>query len=197
MLENSTQQKISHTTNLAPQSKKWCRGFTLVELIVSLGLFTAVALISIGALLSVVSANKKVQSLRVVMDNLNFSVESMARSMRVGSSYQCGGINAIPNDCGELGSDIVSFKDINGSVVVYRLHDSSIQRSTDGGLSYLDMTSPEITIEKLRFFVRGALKGDQRQPRVLFITEGVAGVKDLEQAEFNLQTTISQRPLDT
>ncbi len=65
------------------------RGFTLVEMIVSLAIFSIVATVSLGALVSIVSANKKAQTLQSTITNLNFALESMSRDMRVGGKYHC------------------------------------------------------------------------------------------------------------
>ncbi|MCK5591605.1 MAG: type II secretion system protein, partial [Candidatus Pacebacteria bacterium] len=56
-----------------PSFAKKVGGFTLVEMMVSLGMFTIVLSISVGALLSMVSSNRKTQSLRGAMDNLNLA----------------------------------------------------------------------------------------------------------------------------
>jgi prepilin-type N-terminal cleavage/methylation domain-containing protein len=65
------------------------RGFTLVEIIVSLALFAVVALIAVGAFLKIIDANKQSQSLQTAMNNTSFALESMVREMRVGSNYYC------------------------------------------------------------------------------------------------------------
>lgn len=73
------------------------KGFTLVEMIVSLAVFTVVALIAVGALLKITDANKKSQTMKSVINNLNFALESMSREMRVGTVYDCvGNVDVIP-----------------------------------------------------------------------------------------------------
>lgn len=64
-------------------------GFTLIEMIVSLAIFTIVAVVAVGAFLKVIDANKKSQSLKTATNNINFALESMTREMRVGSVYTC------------------------------------------------------------------------------------------------------------
>jgi len=65
------------------------RGFTLIEIIISLGIFAVVAVIAIGALLKVLSANKKAQSVQDAVTNLNFAMDTMLRDIRTGSKYDC------------------------------------------------------------------------------------------------------------
>ena len=84
-------------------------GFTLVEMIVAIAVFSVIMTISVGTLLAMVDANRKAQSLKSVIDNLNFAVENMSRNMRVGTLYHCettgsvtGAISA-PQDCASGG----------------------------------------------------------------------------------------------
>lgn len=65
------------------------RGFTLIEIIVSLGVFSVVITIAVGALLMLVAANAQLQSEQVVMTNLSFALDSMTREIRTGTNYYC------------------------------------------------------------------------------------------------------------
>jgi prepilin-type N-terminal cleavage/methylation domain-containing protein len=76
-----------YRTRKGEREKK--RGFTLVEIIVSLALFTVVAVIAVGAFLRILAANKQSQALQTAMNNANFALESMVRELRVGSNYVC------------------------------------------------------------------------------------------------------------
>ncbi len=64
-------------------------GFTLIEMIVAVSIFTIVMLVVVGALLSLNDSSRKAQALRTVIDNLNFAVEDMNRKIRTGSNYLC------------------------------------------------------------------------------------------------------------
>ena len=72
-------KKFSHTQS----------GFTLIEMIVSLGLFSIVVTISVGALLVLVATNQQLQGEQSVMTNLSFALDSMTREIRTGTSYYC------------------------------------------------------------------------------------------------------------
>lgn len=67
-----------------------CRGFTLVETMVAIAIFTIVIVIGIGALLNSNASYRESDNVRKVVDNLNFVMEDMARGLRVGSAYVCG-----------------------------------------------------------------------------------------------------------
>src|SRR3990167_4918000 len=81
------------TTNYALRTNA---GFTLVEMIVAVGLFSLVMLVSVGALLALTGANRKAQALQSVMNNLNIALDGMVRSIRMGSNYSCDGGNCDP-----------------------------------------------------------------------------------------------------
>ncbi|MEK7531417.1 MAG: type II secretion system protein [Patescibacteria group bacterium] len=179
-------------------------GFTLVEMIVSVGLFTAVSFIATGSLLSIVLVNKKVQAQQAVMNNLNFALESMTRDIRVGKAYHCGGGTFTdPQDCSG-GGDYFSFLSAeNAQQYVYRLEPggSVIEKSTEGGVlgSYTDLTAEEIHINSLSFVVKGSALGDGIQPSVLIALSGYAFIESQsrpEKVDFSLQTTVSQRLID-
>ncbi len=65
------------------------KGFTLVEMMIAVGLFTVLMTVGIGAILGVNSTHRKTQTMRAVIDNLSFLMEDMARSIRLGDSYYC------------------------------------------------------------------------------------------------------------
>ena len=65
------------------------RGFTLIEIIVSLAIFSVVAVIAIGALVRVTSANRQAQAIQSGVNNVSFILDSMSRELRVGTGYKC------------------------------------------------------------------------------------------------------------
>src|SRR5436853_500978 len=88
-------------------------GFTLIELMVASSIIIIVMVISIGAVLSIVDANRKAQSLNSVITNLNFAVESMVRDMREGKNF-CQG-TSIPCNLPYT----ISFFNSSGDQVTY------------------------------------------------------------------------------
>lgn len=65
------------------------KGFTLIEIIVSLAIFSVVAVIAIGALVRVTSANRQAQAIQSGVNNVSFILDAMSREMRVGTGYVC------------------------------------------------------------------------------------------------------------
>ena len=64
-------------------------GFTLVEMLVSLSLFTVVLTMSVGTLLVLIDANARAQNMQLVMSNLSFALDSMTREIRTGTDWYC------------------------------------------------------------------------------------------------------------
>lgn len=195
-------------TKLSSQS-----GFTLIELMVSLMLFTIVVLAAVGSLYAVNNASRKVQAMRSVIDNLNFGLESMSRTVRTGNIVVCGGVanttslnpivSSNPNCPFEnqnpstkllvdstLGADqLVEYQlaKPNGTGVIQK-------RVQEGGIwtNWVDITAPEIDVNELSFYVDGADAIDNIQPNVMLFVQGVA-VAGEETAPFAIQTYLSQR----
>lgn len=69
--------------------KQKTKGFTLIEMIVSLGLFSVVIVVAVGALLTMVNADKQLQSEQSIMSNLSFALDSMTREIRTGINFYC------------------------------------------------------------------------------------------------------------
>lgn len=64
-------------------------GFTLIEMIVSLGVFSVVVTTAVGAILVLVNTNLQLQAEQSVMTNLSFALDTMTREMRTGYKYYC------------------------------------------------------------------------------------------------------------
>jgi len=186
--------KVSPNTTFMPKST----GFTLIELVVSLGLFIVVMMISTGALLSLSATNEKVSSMRIGMDNLNLALESMSREIRMGTVYHCNylnGVITVPANCTSAPFvSSIAFLSKDGEQMVYRLNNNRIERSKNGGSTFDLLTAPEITITALKFMVfgaEGAVSSVPDQPRVIISINGVSGLK--EKSKFNMQTMVTQK----
>lgn len=180
-----------------PSSNRASRGFTLVEMIVSIGLFTIVLFISSSAFLAVLNADRKSRSTRVAMDSLNLSLEDMARRIKTGSAYYCGGTVASTgtNDCSSPGISSIAFTEQDGTTrTAYRLDGTTIKRQVGSGGPELSVVASEITINKLIFIVKGSGVNDSIQPYVTILIDGTTKGKIL--SHFEIQTTVTERAYD-
>jgi prepilin-type N-terminal cleavage/methylation domain-containing protein len=193
-------------------------GFTLIEMLVSIALFAIVMVVCIGALLSLVGANKKAQALESVMNNLNISLDDMVRSIREGTNFNgssgCASNAGGAHDC-TGGTQTFSFAPYGTNTsqsyapTIYEYVTSGspgcttttgqggcIMRSEGGG-PFSSLTAPEVSITSMEFYVIGTIPGDTLQPRVIITISGTAGGTNVKTSTtFHLQATALQRALD-
>ena len=189
------------------------KGFTLVEIMVATSIFMVIMLVAMGSLIVSSDAAKKAKALRSAMNNVNFALESMTRSLRTGTDYACitsGGFILpldskadCPLENGE-GGIAVAFtpanfdpkntdRPTNTAFVLNEREDGTskvLQRCHNGELC-VDLVSPEVNIERLTFFVNGS-GDDLTQPSVYILIKGSVKIKD-EVTTFAVQTNVSQR----
>ncbi|MBI5742811.1 MAG: prepilin-type N-terminal cleavage/methylation domain-containing protein [Candidatus Niyogibacteria bacterium] len=184
------------TKNFKLKTKNWESGFTLFEMIVSLSIFSTAMLILLSSLLSITSAQRKAVAISTTEDNLRFAVDTISKEIRTGYDYDCGNTGARSNCSG--GNSVLAFNPGRTGITkaIYRLNNNSIEKSTNGGTSYLPLTGSDIVIKTLKFYVIGALTNDNLQPQVTLILQAEMG-SGKEKSVFNLQTTIVQRQIDS
>ncbi len=191
---------------LLPGASRASRGFTLVEMIVAIALFAIVMVVCVGALLSLVTANRKAQALQSVMNNLNIALDGMARSVRMGNDYDgstgCNSNAADTHDC-TGGSTMFVFQPFGSTLDskwIYNFNSATnrIERSTSGSISgAAPITAPEVTIDEMLFYVVGTERGDTVQPKVVIVIKGSAGIPGSStRTTFHLQAAAVQRVLD-
>lgn len=177
------------------------RAFTLVELIVSVGLFSIVVVIAMSAYLSLISIDRKARATNDVMTNLAFVTESMSRAIRTGTSYDCGGIGSV-SDCVN-GANYFSFVDENGQTDTYLLNttDGTIRTCQNASVCTANgatvLTDPRINVTNLTFYVQGSQKGDGLQPRVIFVITGsITPDTQSTPVSFTIEGGATQRVID-
>ena len=193
-MSTATKMKKARPTE---RCQSFGRGFALIELMVAVSIFIVIMTISMGSIISVFDANRKARSLKTVLNNLNLAVESMSREMRFGKNYHCGSNTVtIPQNC-PTGNNLMSFLSSNNVQVTYRLNNKTIEKRVGNG-AYIAVTAPEIVIDSLTFYTRGAgttPPNDILQPKVVVRIRSHAGTGK-GRSDFTLQTLVSQRVLD-
>jgi len=177
------------------------RGFTLIEMLVSVAIFSVVMVIALGALLSLSEANRKAELLSEATNNFNSAIDSMTRAMRTGTNFHCGGGTLTSPLACPSGSSEFAFLAATSQETVYEFQTTTcpntlgcIMRSQDGGESFAPITSPELVVTSLQFDSRGA-EGVQ-QPWVAILVGGYVVIQGTEQTTFNLETSVAQRLYD-
>lgn len=166
------------------------RGYTLLEMIVSVGLFSVVMLVATAAYLTLISMDRQTRATSDLMTNMSFAVDSMTRSIRTGTDF-CTATCA-PSK--------FSFIDSEGRTIIYTLDNGQIMRQIDGATP-LAITDPRIKVDAtngLRFYVWGEAAGaGDGQPRVVFTVKGsITPDSNQEAVEFVVQGGATQRAID-
>lgn len=186
-------------------------GFTLVEVLVSVALFTVVVTTAVSALIIILDANRKAQNISSTINNAFFTFETMSRLMRTGVNYHCGGGGSTdsPQDCVN-GDNEMFFTDDRGQFVhVWLTEVSGIgtimqeadpNGATTGGISFgpeYPLTSDDFDVETLLFTVTGSdIVSNTEQPKTTITFHGISNPGTSESSELKLQTTVTQRVID-
>jgi len=185
------------------------KGFTLIELMVATSIFVVIMLASMGSLFVLLDAAKNSKALRFSMDNVNFAMESMTRSIRMGKTYVCLregeqiGLEELPGsgqDCREGGTLLAFFpQGVTDHIIIYKIEDRqdhstrTLKKCTPES-GCVEIVSSNVDVKRLKFFTNGAEEDSGIQPSVYIIMEGTVMVKE-EAVSFSIQTLASMRNL--
>lgn len=174
------------------------QGFTLIELIVAIGLFASVMAIAAGAYLTIIRLNQQAQAIATGIDNVSFALDSMTRNIRSGSSYGCP---TQGTDCYyPVGGTTFAFNDIYGDPTAYSLGSGVIQETVNGG-SPINLTDPAVNITALTFYVSGTkseTQGDSThsQPYVVITVSGTVPAGPGKTQNFSVESSAAWRGSD-
>lgn len=191
-------------------------GFTLVEMLVSLALFTIVATMAVGTLLVLISGNSRVVGEQTSLTSLSFALDSMTREIRTGSEYFCdtatqvasaavyNSVTAVQNCInGDTG---FSFREAGESItggsgakrIAYYFSNNTLWRKV-GSSAAEPIVTNDVRIINARFVVTGAsplgTSTEIVQPTVSILLEAQSSTSDSGKT-FTLQSTVTQRSLD-
>ncbi len=195
-----------HISYFIPQTSN-PRGFTLIEVIVGMGIFVIIIAVVLAVFLASVRASRKSIQNQNVTDNGRFVLEKISRAVRqstIRSSsspsrldlcHATVGYTSLPCPCTASGLRCLEY---TFDSVRSRILETSGDAS--GNAVTAPITSNNVAVNSLIFSYPGGLvRGDIQQPRAvisLFIKEALTATKPEEKAEIRLQTTITPRRLD-
>lgn len=165
------------------------RGYTLIELIIAIGLFALIMMLASGAYLVMIGINRQTQSIATGIDNLSFALETMTRTIRTGTQYACGG--SWPSDCANGGTNF-SVRNSSDLTTSYALSNGII---TQNGSA---LTDPSVNVSSLMFYASGTAKppSDYQQARVTIIVSGTVSSGPGETEAFTVETGATMRGSD-
>ena len=175
------------------------KGFTLLEMVVSVGLFSIIVTTAISIMLQVSNAQLKASGVQTILDNIRFSLELITKEIRTGNSYAANSTCAAGIKFKtSLNEDRVYYLDIPTKIVMRAT--AAITPADCDGLSGVvqPFTSEDVEISRLDFQIKGQNLGpDDGQPWVIVNLAGKSkGPKYQLDSSVNLQTAIVQRIRD-
>lgn len=168
---------------LIKQRNKMMRGFTMPEVLISIGLFTIIMAVTSAVFLTGLRSQRQTIASLNANDNLAYALEMIARDIRMGTMFFA------PTE------DQLSFLSYDNKAIVYRLNNETIERSV-AGEEFEPMTAQNIRIKQLTFILAGEKRYDDQQIKIT-IRLKIASKFSSQEVIRDLQTTISPRNLET
>lgn len=194
------------------------RGFTLVEMIVSLAIFSIVSVVALGAVVKIISANNKAQTLQASVNNLSFALDTMSRELRTGRAFVCnpsGNIKGEDLDTKSCSSgNSIAFAssrrlpldssgyDTCSAAIAYRFVEKSsgifdlqkaVQKNCDTGINSNDFQSVvDDNVDITGYFI-DVRKSGNAFPIATIGIAGYSGAREREKTYFEIQTSVSAR----
>ena len=184
--------------------KKIKKGFTLVEMLIVVAAFSILITAVIGVFVSSIRTQRYTLASQELLNQTSYAVEYMSRLVRMAKKDINADCLATPTDNFEettMGDDdglkFLSYHE-EGRCLEFFLDNGQVKerRTIIGiGTEDLPLTSENLEVTSLKFYVSGESQSDNYQPRITIVLK--ARVKNLEESpEIELQTSVSQRNLD-
>lgn len=178
------------------------RGFTLVEMVIVLGIFLVASTVATSIFVSANKASRKTVGITRVGSDARWAMEKMVEDIRLGTVDYTALAHVTP-------TNVLPLRTIDGQMISYGLSndrtvcgDAAISCLTVSynGVSLASMTPKGMNVRRLNFYVWPSsdpftdTPTEFGQPRVtiVFETETVTSKKE-EQARLSLETTVSTR----
>jgi len=182
------------------QNKK---GVTLLEIIVSVAIFSVVMLSATEIFRMVIEGQRNAIASQNVQESMRYAFETMAKEIRtaIASNNDCeslfnppaGATNKVFNTTTNSEGDILYFKNKDGDCVAYYLEDETLKVIRESNIA--STTPGKIKITNLDFKVTDDLIGafHSLQPLVTMKMDIEAAGKEMHKQTMKMQTTISSR----
>jgi prepilin-type N-terminal cleavage/methylation domain-containing protein len=197
------------------KQKKQAEGFTLVELMVSIALFSVLVSIAAGGFVQALRSERQITAMVSTESNISIALEEMTREMRTGYLF-CHQADSEASDavcdCQSDGAPdptwtcpAIEFHNSSGTQVEYFRGDSSNANAPTSTILYRydgdtnttnPITGDDIDITNLKFILFGQIEGDNWNPRITISMGAEPDDSTISWAAINLQTTVSARTID-
>ena len=177
------------------------KGFTLLEMVISISIFTILVIAVTTIMLIVSSAQRKVTDIQAVQDNIRFIFELLTKEMRSGSNFSA------TTYCAPAGKEIqfIANNDVLFPNRTYFLQGDTLMRAkqfitSSAQCSVATIARPlsgeEVKIEILNFFLHGPLPWPSLDGQPLVTISMRISARDPKfgtETTMNLQSTVTSR----
>ncbi len=163
------------------------RGFTIVELLVSIAIFSLVTSFGVTVFVRSLRAQRSVVALISANDNASLAIEAIARELRRGRDFSTNG----------FGTDL-QFFNAEQKEIVYR-YDESLQAITrsENGTGFFPVTAKNVVVENAHFEVKATDDaGHPILPRITMSIRIGSQDRDIKGVVTEIHTTVSSRGLN-
>ncbi len=179
-------------------------GFTLIEILVAVALFSFIIAAASGLFISALRVQKKSLASQELFNQTSFLMEYMSRALRMAkkelsSSPTCLSQAGLNYEIAEVVPGQIGLKFINyeGVCQGFFLQNYQLKEWKEGYPVPLVLTSANLDISDFNISLSGRNQDDNLQPAVtLFLKIKVISQQSVGFPEINIQTTVSQRNLD-
>jgi len=193
------------------------KGFTLIEMLVTVGLFTIIITIAVGGFTNAIRTQRQVSSLISAQSNVSLAMEQMMRAIRTGylfchdpgsSTYSAAcndQLNPWEQTCSVQSTDAgpvwtcpaLDFYDAQGNNIKYSWDAGALTESINGGTAQ-SITGDTVSVKYLQFRLFGQTEGDNWPPRITLYLGISPSSTDpgIASDTIDLETTVSARTID-
>jgi prepilin-type N-terminal cleavage/methylation domain-containing protein len=177
------------------------RGYTLIELMVSMAIFAMVMLAATAAYLSFIAYNRQTQVTASQVNTLSYDIDGMVREVRSGTGYdnsRGSGDFCFVNSSGEV---VEYVRPSSDTTKIRRIDHGSVAGGKDcssSPVSSYDLNDDSITITAFSFQLVGASQTDKWQPTAVIKLAGTTCVPNTSctgsgKISFAIETSATQR----
>lgn len=162
------------------------KGFTLIEMLVSLALAAALMTIAVAGFVHALNLQRRAFAVQAIQENASFMFDAMTKELRVSKISP-----PVPDtQCPSAPADTIRVLNSDGAVVRYYRSGTDAIREIDGVSTVINSSSEQVA--RLAFCVLGSSLGDGKQPRVTVMAT-LQNADAHQRASINMQTTLSAR----
>ncbi|PIR89571.1 MAG: hypothetical protein COU07_01595 [Candidatus Harrisonbacteria bacterium CG10_big_fil_rev_8_21_14_0_10_40_38] len=176
------------------------RGFTIVELLVSMTVFAILIGLISNIFIGSLRAQRRIMALMTANDNASLVLEQIARELRTGINFCIPiqqGNSWVCDPANPASGARLMFENAHGEQIVYRVNNEVIERRSDTEGRFLPITSEfNVRITRFGFLLEDKILGNGPwPPRITMIMQvGTKMERDALNGVFtDIQTTISAR----